>query len=201
MRIRRRVGVLLTTAVLAAAEVRAQSVQLAPFAGYQFGGSFQEQATGTTLSLRSSLSYGGTMDIAINDHWRVEMLYSRQPTDIGRSDGPAGFDVKVERYMAGIVEETGAGRSRAFGVVLAGVTRFVPGLSGYDSDQFFTVALGLGVKHYLSDHFALRGEIRGFYTVTETNGGVYCTQGTCLFSFGGHGLWQGDVSGGLVLAF
>jgi len=25
--------------------------------------------------------------------------------------------------------------------------------------------------------------------------------GTCLFAFSGKGLWQGDVSGGLILAF
>jgi hypothetical protein len=103
--------------------------------------------------------------------------------------------------MAGIVEEKGEGRSHFFGVALAGVTRFVPGLSGFDTDSRFTLGVDLGVKHFLSDNFGLRAELRGFYAFTETNGGVFCAQGTCLFAFGGKGLWQGDVSGGIILAF
>jgi hypothetical protein len=201
MKVRPWVGVVLAAASLAAADARAQSVQFAPFAGYQFGGSFHEQASGVEFSLKDSLSYGGTMDVAINKHWRVELLYSRQPTELGPSGGAAAFDINVERYMAGIVEEKGEGPSRFFGVALAGVTRFVPSLSGFDSDSRFTLGVDLGLKHFVSDHFGLRTEVRGFYTFTETGGGVLCTGGTCLFAFSGSGLWQGDVSGGLILAF
>ena len=201
MSLKRRVGILMAAVSLAAADASAQSVQLAPFGGYQFGGSFYSPALGASASLRSSLSYGGTADFAIGEHWRVELLYSRQPTELRAGDASA-FDVNVERLMGGIVEEKGEGRTRFFGVGLVGITRFVPGLGGFDSESRFTLGVGLGLKHFLSDHFGLRAELRGFYTFTEVDGGVFCSGGgTCLFVFGGHGLWQGDVSGGVILAF
>lgn len=197
---RRRVGILVALVSLAAAEARAQSVQLTPFAGYQFGGSFQSPALQANFSLQSSLSYGGTADFAIGEHWRVEALYSRQPTELRAGDATP-FDVRVERIMGGISEEKGEGKTRFFGVALFGITRFVPGFDGFDPDSRFTLGVGLGLKHFLSGNFGLRAELRGFYTFTETNGGVFCSGGTCLFVFGGRGLWQGDVSGGVILAF
>ena len=202
MRIHPLTGIVLASACLAAADARAQTIQLAPFAGYQFGGSFSSPALQASLSLESGLDYGGTMDIAISKTWRAELLYSRQETQIGLdAPGANSFDLTVERYMAGVMEERGENKSRFFGVALAGVTRFVPGLPGFDTNSHFTLGVGLGLKHFFSDHIGLRGEVRGFYTFTDTNGGVFCAGGTCLFLFSGSGLWQGDVAGGLILAF
>jgi hypothetical protein len=47
----------------------------------------------------------------------------------------------------------------------------------------------------------LRLETRGYWTLVSGEGGVACVNGSCLFAFSGSGLWQGDVNGGLVLAF
>jgi len=194
---------LLLVSALAAAAAPAQSVQLAPFAGYQFGGSFRSDVVEGRFSLKSALDYGGTIDLAISKGWRVELLYSRQETEI---DAPpvfgSGFDLTVERYMVGVVEEkTPEARTRFFGAALAGVTRFVPGLSGFDRDSRFTLGIALGFKTFMSDNLGLRFEGRGYYTFVEAEGGAWCAAGTCLFAFGGSGLWQADVSAGLILAF
>lgn len=188
-------------ACLAAPGAHAQTVQLAPFGGYQFGGSFVEPVSGVGLSLKGGLDYGATLDVKLSEHWRLELLYSRQQSEIG--DGPevSSFDLHLERYMIGVVEEKGEGSTKFIGAALGGITRFVPGLSGYGSESEFTLGIGLGVKHFLSKSFGLRAELRGFYTLTETAGGVFCNQGRCLFAFAGQGLWQGDVSGGVILAF
>jgi hypothetical protein len=174
-----------------------QTVEVAPFAGFQFGGSVRSPA-GTKVSLGATPVFGGTVNHRVSDGWRVELLYSRQATELG--DGLTAFDVTVERYLAGVVEERGEGRSRFFGVGLAGATRFVPGLSGYGSEVFFTLGLSLGVKHLLSDAVGIRAEARGFYVVTDAEGGLFC-RGGCLFVFSGSGLWQGDVSAGVFLSF
>jgi hypothetical protein len=169
------------------------AVQLAPFAGLQFGGSFVS-ASGRQVSLGADLDYGGTLDIRFAGSWSVEALYSRQETDL------EGFEATVERMMAGLVEEQGDGRTRLFGVAMLGATRFVPGLSAYGSSTHFTVGLGLGLKHFFSGHFGVRAEARGFYVITEAGGGVFCSGG-CLFTFNGSGLSQGEVAAGLVLGF
>jgi hypothetical protein len=169
-------------------------VQLAPFAGLQFGGSVTT-ASGRHADFDAGLDYGATLDIDLTGSWRIELLYSRQGTEL-----PGPFEATVERLMAGVVEERGDGPTRFFGVALLGATRFVPGFSGFDSDALFTIGLGLGVKHLFTDHLGVRAEARGFYAITESGGGLFCSGG-CLFVFSSSGLWQGDVSAGIVLGF
>jgi hypothetical protein len=187
-------------ALLCARGAGAGDVELAPFAGVQFPGSVDSAAGGRPFSIGIGLDYGATLDVAVAEGWRVELLYSRQATELSsRGDGPR-FGLKLERYLAGIEEEKGDPRTRFFGVFLAGVTRFAPGLYGYDSDVRFTLGLSLGIKRSLSERFGLRAEARGFFVNVDSGAGVICS-GSCLFVFRGSGLWQGDLSAGVTMAF
>jgi opacity protein-like surface antigen len=190
----------LALVLLAAADARAQKVQITPFAGWAFGGSVRDAALDTTRSFDASLAYGGSISVPIAEAWRFELLYSRQETKLGGGVEPS-YDLTIERYLAGFQEEKGEGKARWFGTVWLGATRFVPGLSGFDSDTRFGGGFGLGVKAFLAKNVGLRFEARALYTLVSSSGGVLCTNGTCLFAFSGSGLWQGDVSGGLILAF
>jgi hypothetical protein len=178
------------------------SVQIAPFVGYQGGGSVMNQELDQKYSFGTGLDYGGTIDIALSPSWRVELLYSRQETNL-ESTGVTGpsFDVTVERYMIGLEEEKGQGSVKFHGVLLLGATRFVPGFEAADSELRFTGGLALGVKSFLSSNLGIRLEARAFYTVVDSGGDVFCSAGTCLFSFTGSGIWQGDVNAGLIIAF
>jgi hypothetical protein len=178
------------------------TVQIAPFVGYQFGGSMVSQELDEKYSFKSGLDYGGTMDITLNPTWRVELLYSRQDTRL-QSTGVAGpsFDLAVERYMVGIEEEKGKGSVKFYGVLLLGATRFIPGFEDAGSEINFTGGIALGVKSFVSSNFGIRLEARGFYTAVTSGGDVFCSAGRCLFSFSGSGIWQGDVNAGLILAF
>lgn len=191
--------VLLALAVGAVPAQAQQRVQLAPFAGFQFGGSFVTPS-GAGFELQDSFDYGGGLDFAVSPNWRVGVLYSRQDTEL-RGDGPS-FDLSVERLMGSLVEERGEDTdARFFGEALFGVTRFLTGVGDYETDSRFTLGVGLGLKRFFSEHFGVRGQVRGFYTFTETDGGVACVNGACLFLFSGSGLWQGELSGGLVVGF
>ena len=172
-------------------------VELTPFAGFQYGGGF-DTAAGRHVSLAAGLDYGGVLGIRTGERWFLEALYSRQEAALGSDGGP--FDVTVERLMGGLSEERGNGPTKYFGVILLGATRFRPKLGDYTSKSNFTVALGLGFKHLFSRNLGFRAEARGFYVRTESGGGLFCAGG-CLFVFNSSGLWQGDLAGGLVLAF
>ena len=187
-------------ALLPAPSAGAAGVELAPFAGFQFGGSVDSSANGVRFELDSGFDYGATLDIPIAESWRVELLFSHQDGAIESRFDVDRVRIDVQRYMAGIQEEHDYGKTRFFGVALVGATRFAPGLDGYDSDVRFTAALGLGVKHFLTPRFGLRAEARGFFVDVNSGGGVVC-RGGCLFVFNGNGLWQGDVSAGVSLAF
>jgi opacity protein-like surface antigen len=195
-------GALLTLAgALAGASARAQSVQITPFAGYAFGGSVRDAVLDQKRSFEPALAYGGAVSFPVSESWRFELLYSRQPTKLEGGLGPS-FDVTIERYLAGFQEEKGEGGPvRWFGSVWLGATRFVPGLGGFDSETKFGGGVGLGVKTFLAKNVGLRFEVRGLWTLVSGEGGMACVNGECLFLFSGSGLWQGDVSAGLILAF
>lgn len=188
--------------LLAAGETRAQSVQVSPFASYAFGGSVRDTFVGDSRPFGSGLAWGGALSFPVSQNWRFELLYSRQETEL-EGGLAVPFAVTVERYMAGFQEEKGevGDRTRWFGTVWGGATRFVPGLEGFDSATQFTAGVGLGAKRYFSKNVGMRLEARGYFTLVETEGGMFCNGGTCLFAFSGSGLWQGDLTGGLILAF
>jgi hypothetical protein len=178
-----------------------KGVEVAPFIGLQFAGSVGRPAPrGGTASSGIGVDVGGTVNLKIADEWRVELLYSRQEAGLKDIGGVPRFDVKLERYMAGIVQETGEPDMRFFGVFLLGVTRFAPGRNGIDDDARFTLGLSLGLKRRLADHLGLRAEGRGFFVTSYSATAAICS-GSCVFLYRGSGLWQGDVSAGLLLSF
>jgi hypothetical protein len=199
-RLRRRPGWWTAVLVLCAAPVLpAEKVELAPFGGLGYGGSFYT-TSGRHAYIGPGVAYGATLNLRIADNWRVEALYSRQPTDVDQGNGP-GFDMTVERYMFGIVEEKGDEPTRFFGSFLLGATRFNPGFGGFHSDVRFTGALTLGIKQYFSKRVGFRAEARGFFVVVESGAGALCSNGACLFVYSGSGIWQGDITAGLTIGF
>ncbi len=177
-------------------------VQITPFVGYQFGGSIQSEVLEQKYSFNSAMNYGGSIDFAIGQTWRLELYYGRQPTRLSAGIAEvADFDVTIERYMVGLMEEKGEGNVKFFGALLFGATRFVPAGSGFSSVTRPGAGLGLGVKSFFSKNVGLRLEAHGFWTSVDPSGGVFCANGVCLFRFSGSGFWQGDVEAGLILAF
>jgi opacity protein-like surface antigen len=183
-----------------AAVARAQSVQVTPLASYAFGGSVRDAVFDESRSFDPALAYGGAVSFPISESWRFELLYSRQPTTLEGGLG-APFDVTIERYLAGFQEEKGESNVKWFGTAWLGATRFVPDLAGFDSATKFGAGVGLGVKTFFAKNVGLRLEARGFWTYVKGEGGMACVNGNCLFAFSGSGMWQGDVGGGLILAF
>jgi hypothetical protein len=180
--------------------VEQQAVQLAPLASWGFGGSVRDVAFDESRSFEAAPVFGGALDLRVGPGWNAELFYSRQETRLKGGLAPP-FDVAQERYLLGIQQETGDERVRWFGTFYLGATRWIPGLDGYSSDLRFTGGIGLGAKAFFTKNVGLRFEARGFYTLVKSDGGMICANGTCLFAFSGSGLWQGDVGGGLILAF
>jgi hypothetical protein len=198
-------GAVFLTAPNATAQGRSNdppAVQIAPFVGYQFGGSIFSTNFDRSFSFKSGLNWGGSVDFAIGETWRLEAYYSRQDTELESAGlAAAAFDVKVERLMVGFQEEKGDGSVKFFGTVLIGATRYTPADGSLSGDTRFSAGLGLGVKSFFTPNIGLRLETHAFYTSVESGGGVFCTAGFCVFNYNGSGIWQGDVSAGLIIAF
>ena len=182
---------------------RARRVQITPLAGWGFGGSVHDLATGRQHSFDAAPVYGGGARPQ-GGAGLVRRVLLLAPADELSGAGPSRRRSTSRSSGTSSASRRRRGtnpRVRWFGTFWLGATRFVPGLNAYGSETRFTGGAGLGVKTFFTKNIGLRLEARGFYTLVKSEGGLLCVNGDCLFAFSGSGLWQGDVGGGLILAF
>ena len=183
----------------------AQSFELTPFAGWRFGGGFEDLATGAGIDLDDGLSYGLILGIPWNAQHRsrLELIWSRQDTAIGAaSAGDPGFDLDVHYlHVSGMVPfATSNDRLDVLLSIGAGATIMLPGIDGAGSEVRFSASAAVGLLYHASDRIGIRLEARGWYTFTEAGGAVFCSGG-CVVAFSGSGFGQGELTAGLQLGF
>ena len=93
--------------VLLGSALPAQATDIVPFVGFRFGGDVGTQpgtgVTGpTSVTIDSSVSYGGVIDIPLSQPRSVELYYSRQPTKL--SGNSAVGDVTMSLFHVGLVD-------------------------------------------------------------------------------------------------
>jgi hypothetical protein len=179
----------------------AQNFEIAPFAGLRFGGSFTNPDTGDSQDLDASLSYGLTLGIGLAEvPGQVQILYSHQDTSMALSGGGSAgsLDVDVDVIQIGLLEEFGGPKLRPFLMGTLGATRF--NADGYGADVNFSLGMAGGVKYYPVNWLALRVDLRGYGTITEASGAVFCSGG-CVAVYSGSMIWQGELTGGFVVSF
>ncbi|HJS57881.1 MAG TPA: hypothetical protein VKA01_07240 [Vicinamibacteria bacterium] len=195
---------------LAAAQANAQggavlgeeTVELTPFVGYRTGGGFSVIEGGPGFDIENSVSYGGLIDFNLkSNNFKIEVLYSRQHSRVQAEVllGSEFGDLAVEYYQAGVLQEVGNAGARWYIGVLLGGTRFVP--RGFDGETYFSGSIGGGLKFFPSKRFGLRFDGRAYATFTSGSAGAFCSNGRCVFAYSGSTFWQGDFTGGLIIAF
>jgi hypothetical protein len=197
------VGLLLAVGV--AAPAAAQTFELTPFAGWRFGGTFEELETGADLDLDESLSYGVILSIPWNDPpgSRVELIWSRQDTEVsgaGDGDPVLGLDVQYLHIGGMVPFKTPNDRLNTLISGGLGATYMRPGTDGAGSEVGFSLSAGVGLLYHVSDHIGIRLEARGWFTFTEGDAAVFCAGG-CVIAFSGSGFGQGELTAGLQIAF
>ena len=106
------------------------------------------------------------------------------------------YDVDV--IQIGVLEEFGGPKLRPFLMGTLGATRF--SADGYGADVNFSFGMSGGVKYYPFDWLALRVDLRGYGTITEASGAVFCSSG-CVAVYSGSMIWQGELTGSIVISF
>ena len=192
-------------AACAVSTVEAQGFELTPFAGWRFGGGFEELATGADVNLGTGLSYGVILGIPYNAKYRsrLELIWSWQDATVAATGpGDPGFDLDVHYlHLSGMVPfATANDRLDALISLGAGATFMLPGIDGAGSEVRFSASAAVGLLYHASDRVGIRLEARGWFTFTETGGAVFCSGG-CAVAFSGSGFGQGELTAGLQLAF
>lgn len=183
--------------------------ELTPTASYTWGGSLDASDSeffAADLEVEDSAAYGVTLDIPLSSSFQLELLASRQSSELGLDGGlfygSDGFaDIDVSYYHVGVLWQWGDRRVSPFFTMSAGVTNLNPDLPGASSEDRFSLSLGGGVKVFFSENVGLRLEGRGFFTdlggSDEWNDDYNCWNDDCY----GNEFSQGQASVGLILAW
>ena len=178
-----------------------QKYGISPFYGYRFGGEVQNFETGTTYSFKEGPAYGVFLDYApMNYYGRYEVLWSHQDSglDFRGDNGLGDVDVTIDVIQVGGVLEFGQEKLRGYVSGHLGATHFSLAGSG---DTRFSWGIGGGGKAFLTKNVYLRADIRGFCTITESEGAFFFHDGVTVASFTGSTFWQGEASAGVGITF
>jgi hypothetical protein len=204
----------LTFACLLPAQAVAQKtakdfkVQITPFVGYRFGGTFKDDDTEEEYDLDDNSSAGLIINFPSKANTEWEIYYSKQSTEIKTGDlflGTTVVDMDVEYlHLGGTYLFERSGESQPYFVATIGATRMEP--SGFDtsSETFFSFAAGGGYKYFPDKHFGLRLDGRFIGTFIDSNSKIFCQSnqgGTCVINTTGKILYQFELQAGVVFRF
>jgi hypothetical protein len=196
----------------AAAQSANRESALTVYGGYRDGGSFEDADSDAKLRLDGGTSWAISYDKGLDGSRQLQFYVSYQDTDLGleRSIFAApvagaaaapSLPIKVMYFHFGGTNffdgPIGQGPYLVGGL---GATLFRPGVDGYSDELRPSLNLGIGFQIALGDRLALRAETRGYVTLVNSSGGLFCSGG-CLFTIKGDAVTQGEVQLGLSYRF
>jgi hypothetical protein len=188
--------------VLLGSALPAQATDVVPFVGFRFGGDVgTQQGNGvgpTSVTIDSSVSYGGVIDIPLSQPRSLEFYYSRQPTKL--SGNSSVGDVTMSVFHVGLVDTLPSADQQLSWLLIGtvGATE----LSARDGSATRpSVGLGGGFEWMATEHVGLRGDLRALLTFSGSGGGSVSCGGGCSVSFHGSLVAQGELSLGVVARF
>lgn len=189
-------------------KVSAAEVEVTPIIGYAFGGSFEGTVNETDLDFADACNFGfiiGLKDTNKSGGAYYELLYSRQSTHLKNSfylmppENPSNIDFDVNYLHIGGRYGTEGKRINPYVAAGIGATYFDPEQG--DSETKFSFSIGAGAIVPLTERLKLRFEGRGFGTVFNGRGAIFCDNNNCLVHVSGDLLWQFSAFTGVVFSF
>ncbi|WP_434664537.1 outer membrane beta-barrel protein [Aeromonas sp. NJAU223] len=186
-----------------AAEDGDRGWQLTPFAGYSSAIDFDKADDAvptphggavTSLQGESSANWGFFISKEVDDPGLIELLYSHQSTPLSPTL-PDRLTVDT-LHFAGVLTLSDNVMAPYIGAGI-GVTRF----DAHDSETAPSMSLALGVQPRLSEHLALRAEVRGYGSLLDEDGDFLCDPEICAFRVRGDLVTQWQANVGLTLRF
>jgi hypothetical protein len=172
------------------------------YGGYRTSNQLTETTTGQSVSIHDAASYALALDFGLDRKSQVEFFYSGQKTEMssgGFSTAANNQSLRIEYYHFGgtyFFDGLGAGGYVVGGI---GATVATPEGEGLSSVTKPSLNLGVGYMLPLGKNFGLRFEARGYGTLLNNSGGLFCggNTGGCVVSIKGNALYQGEALIGL----
>jgi hypothetical protein len=182
--------------------------EVSPFAGYFIGGTIFDPRTPLvqSVSFANGATYGLRIGWNATPHVEPEFQWSRTESDFSPPNPNYLHSMDIDYFLGGASYNVGSGATRPYVSVDLGAARI--DTIDYVPNTLFTISVGAGVKHFLTPHFGLRLDARGYASLTNDFLKSICT--TVSGSVAGPAApvpcvhdWflNGDITGGVVFAF
>jgi hypothetical protein len=174
------------------------------YGGYRGGGNFTDATTGQDVRVGSTASFAFALDIALEPLKQVQLFYSRQKTDLSSGAflvSTSSVPLTIEYFHIGGTAFFDKISSGGYVVGGIGATVFGPEGPGLTNETKPSMNLGFGYMLPLAHNLGVRFEARGYATLIDSTGGMFCSNNSCLVSIKGTALYQGEVLLGLTGRF
>jgi hypothetical protein len=197
-------GVLLTLLLALVRGACAES-SVTAYGGYVVGGSVTDSITGQTLDVLDAPSYALALDFGLDPRSQVQVFFNHQQTHLQASafvPGNPQIGLGISYLQLGgtyFIDGIGHGVYVMGGV---GVTYMSPSVSDLSSETRLSLNVGLGYMIPLGKHLGIRFEARGYATLLNNDGGIFCGSNKgCVITINGQGFYQGEGLVGLAVRF
>ena len=182
-----------------------QAVEVTPFVGQRYGGSFVDANTGATFQVADANAFGLVFDFDTEPDKQIEVLLSRQNTYLSSNDplftGNPLFDLTIDYYhIGGLYMLPDFDRVRPFVSGTFGLTRMDPKRADLTTETRLSLSLGAGAKIFFTKNLGLRFDVRGIYTALNADTAIFCSGG-CAIKVNSSGFVQTELSAALMMRF
>lgn len=183
-------------------------VEITPYGGYRFGGTFTVDGSGDEYELDDAASAGIIVNLRQYENTQWELLYARQRSD-ARFDGAtindAVIDIETHTVQLGGTYQGPGDRVRPYLAATLGGTRIEASSSGSESDTFWSGSIGVGLHVRPSARIGLRVEARAHGVLLDSSTELLCRTGPdlniCAIRVEGDVLGQVETFVGVVFRF
>ena len=201
-----------TAILVLLASAVAQNFEITGQVGGQINGGFNlSTSLFHRIEVANALNYGITAGYLLGEHSGIEFQWNKMGADTRAQPIGGGPSVKVfslgqNQYMANFLFHftDREAATRPFAFFGLGASSLDPDRSGVQGTTRFAFSVGAGIKHNLSKHLGLRGQVKYSPTyLTTTNGGYWCDPfwGGCWVVGNNHYLHEFDITGGMTVRF
>jgi hypothetical protein len=207
-------ALLLAVATPARAQyVEIESVEVTPFVGLRFGGTFDvraQPASQTQATLKDASSYGFAAGVRFDDFSLIEFRWTQSKSAL-RFDAPLGLlgpsigDVTVNQFHADFTREFPIPEVKGLRSFLTGSVGATHVAGADDGFTRFSFGFGAGLKQFIGSRLAIRAEAKWLPILINPEVGSWACGtvgfGGCLVVLNGELVQQFEFSVGPVLRF
>lgn len=201
---------LILAAVLAASPIAAEAAggAITLYGGYRSGGGFTDAYTDESIDVKGSGSVAASFDLPVDANRQVQFFVSHQRSKFDADVFPGspaaaldGQSISVTYvHLGGTNFFAGPIGQGPYVVGGFGATLFSPGFDGYSDEWRPSMSVGVGYQWQLAQTLAVRFEARAYFTIVDSEGGLFCSGG-CVIAIRGDTFTQAEALIGLSLGF